>query len=156
MVDELVGANPAELENKVMRHKVDAAVPFAGKGFTLAGSSDPANEMSLRDARLKAYGATVSAKPSAPITTTPQSTSPFVAMEVSTEQDPELAEALRLSCQPSTKPTTAANANAAAAAAAATAAVEKDRIETEEAEAEQRLEDQKWDEEMVTHLITWS
>lgn len=56
-VDELRGANPQELESKVIRHKVDIN-PFGGSGFTLSSSVPGSEEtpQSLREARLRAMG----------------------------------------------------------------------------------------------------
>ncbi|KAJ1402087.1 hypothetical protein B484DRAFT_405513 [Ochromonadaceae sp. CCMP2298] len=58
LVDEMKGANPTELEAKVVQYKVQTD-PFGGSsGFKLAGDVDPnAPALSAREARLKAFAA---------------------------------------------------------------------------------------------------
>lgn len=55
-VDEMKGADPRGLEDKVARHKVDVD-PFKGSGYKLSAGNDDAPAMSAREARLKAFAA---------------------------------------------------------------------------------------------------
>jgi thioredoxin 1 len=52
-VDEMKGANPTTLEQKINQHKLNAN-PFGGTGNKLSGTTG--NELSAREARLKAFG----------------------------------------------------------------------------------------------------
>lgn len=153
LVDEMKGANPKGLEDKIIQHQVDVN-PFQGSGFSLGGGEPvaaPQSEASLREARLRALqgrGMTVAAPSPAPAPAPAA-----VPARAAAEEDEDIAMAIALSMQDgaagdsSTVPPTNSSTTATAAAAAAAAA--QDARDNEEAEAEQRKEDQIWDDEMV-------
>ena len=101
-VDEMRGADPRGLEQKILQHKVDITTSFAGKGMTL-GSQSPAWDGvgmppgdNARAARLKAFGAIdqKASKSEANLTTTINDTT---ATPMETEDDEALAEAIKMS-----------------------------------------------------------
>ena len=104
-VDELKGANPRALEDKILQHKVSGA--FGGSGYTLGASAAPAwngvgqppgpGPVNARDARLRALGQLEAKKPSSEYKSSADvKTSATLAKDVPDEDD-ELAMAIALS-----------------------------------------------------------
>lgn len=150
--DEMKGANPMALEQKINAHKVEVN-PFAGEGFKLVSANTENPPGNAREARLRAFGNIEGAhvKPAAKAET------PKSAEE--DDEDAALAKALALSIAD------AANTNSKPSAAAAAAPSAEDLAEMAAMEAEQEALDQQalqqsaianaasanseWDEEMV-------
>ena len=146
MLDEIKGANPGELENKVIKYKVDPVQSFAGSGFTLGAATDSDQSgLSLREARLKAFQ--IASNP-IPNPATAASSQP---MDV--EADEDLAKAIALSIEEAQSTNTGGGGKLSGETSLATKvndkAAEQDKLDTAEAEAEQAREDAEWGEEMV-------
>lgn len=164
VVDEMKGANPNTLEEKVIKYKVDVN-PFKGAGNTLSGGSSDPNMPALnaREARLKAFGALEGphVKPAA-------KESKHVDQD---EEDEALARALELSLaengskgpSPAAVPSAASPVRSTPAPAAVSQAQQKqDDADYAAAAAELELQEssgpvehfqeapgQQWEEEMV-------
>ena len=154
MVDEIKGANPAEIEKRVIQHKVEID-PFAGQGFTLASSGPPAssNPQDMREARLKAMGVSSAAAnvPPAPAKSASTGGKDVFALAAAAsmmeDDDEEIAKAIALSMEQAAAASSGEKATAAAEPTASVAeqrtakakadAAAQDAIDTAEAEAEQ-------------------
>jgi thioredoxin 1 len=145
-VEEMMGANPQMLEQKVLQYKTDAVSSFGGSGVTLGTAAPSWDGIGLppgdnaRAARLKAFGALdqKSAGPKAVTDSKPAASIVEIgkiSMEV--DDDEALAKALQLS-QATDKGTQDALDDAEARAA----------IEAEMA-SEGNTGDQDWGEDMV-------
>ena len=146
MIDEIKGANPGELENKVIKYKVDPVQSFAGSGFTLGAATDSDQSgLSLREARLKAFQ--IASNP-IPTSTTPANAS---SQPMDVEADEDLAKAIALSIE---EAQSTGGGKLSGETSLATKvndkAIEQDKLDTAEAEAEQAREDAEWGEEMVS------
>lgn len=154
-VDEMKGANPTALEQKINQHKVNTN-PFGGTGNKL--SSSTGNEMSAREARLKAFGTLEPTR--APIP--PPAPAAAVAKPSTDEEDEDeaLQRAMALSIaeqQQAKSPAAPAASTSQQQEAADLAAAEQEFAALEAQNAAQAPEihtkptnsNGEWDEEMV-------
>lgn len=165
-VDEIKGANPSLLEQKVNQWKVDAAEPFAGRGFALGAGAGSADQ-DFREARLRAFQA---AMPSAANRThsAPATSSSFNAQILAhnsdgdaVDEDLALAQAMAMSMAeehgsavaPITANTTSLPSHPYSANTKSVAQQAQDASDWAEAEAEQlvqqQADDKEWGDEMV-------
>ena len=165
LVDEMKGANPVTLEQKVQQHKVSLD-PFGGStGHKLStpGGHEPA--LSAREARLKAFAALegthkqpAHAAPAAGSVSTAVGSGSGAGvgaakMDVEVHEEEEaLVKALQLSTADDSKPAAAAVASTAAAVEYAAAEAELDAQDAANAGPLQHFTaapGQEWEEEMV-------
>jgi thioredoxin len=147
MMEELKGANPSEIEKKVLQYRVANVSTFeTSAGHTLSGSADPnVPVLSAREARLKAFASMdgPSTKPAAPV---------VAAKPAADEEEEALAKAMALSLaedKSSDKKTPQSQREAAEYAAAE---AELDAQEARDAAPVQHFQEapgQSWEEEMV-------
>lgn len=163
LVDEMKGADPVSLEQKVVQHKVDTN-PFAKAGYKLSSAAD-ANQVALsaREARLKAFGSVEGphrSNSSAGYVQSKQQSSMNNDNEVlsalDVDEDEALSKALALSMQGAplqgnSKETSQKDQRDAAdyAAAAAELDAEQNGIAPEHFMAAPGQKDDAWEEEMV-------
>lgn len=131
MVDEIKGADPNLLEQKVIMHKVDVN-PFAGQGFKLTSDSS-APAMSAREARLKNFGALEGERK--PVV--PKPAAPSV-----NDEDEALSKAMQMSLAEEKSKDVKPSASTSEAEDIAAALAEQDSID-------QQAHDDEWGDEMV-------
>lgn len=164
LVDEMKGADPKALEQKVQQHKVDTN-PFKGAGNRLSDSPADSNvpALSAREARLKAFAAAEGEhkRPSPQPTAKPSG----AGAEAYDDEDEALSKALALSlADANAQPSTASDAPAKKEAAGTGRTAEQKRqdeadnaaaeaeLAAEQASAPQHFQEapgQQWEEEMV-------
>jgi len=95
LVDEMKGANPATLEEKINQHGV-ASNPFGGSGHKLASADADPNvpALSAREARLKAFASVEGPRKSAPATTAAAAAPPVAGAGAGAAEDCDEDEAL--------------------------------------------------------------
>jgi thioredoxin 1 len=169
LVDELKGANPQALEQKVMQHKVDTN-PFKGSGNRLSDSSADPNvpALSAREARLKAFGIHEGEKRPSPAPAVKHTSNPSGGAAEYDDEEEALAKALALSLADGKPASTVAESKKAASSVPAAAPVrsaaqqKQDDADFAAAAAEfdasqpdaavehfQEAPGQQWEEEMV-------
>eukprot|EP01031_Cornospumella_fuschlensis_P033337 gene33337-40327_t len=150
LVDEMKGANPQSLEQKVNQHKVNTN-PFGGSGNKLSAGASSAAPLDPREARLRQFAAMEASKKAADSVPAP----PAASVEPS-EEDLALQQALALSMadtqpaqQPAATSTGKMSAQDAADYAEALAHVDAAQNETSAPEIMKKTATEEWEEEMV-------
>eukprot|EP01039_Chlorochromonas_danica_P008045 gene8045-8875_t len=140
--EEMKGANPPVLEQKIQQYKPASA--FGGAGFKLQASTETAG-LSAREARLRQFGTLETSAPAAAPAPTPAPSQPMEV--VRNEEEEALAQAMALSLAENAS---RAEADAQDRADLAAAELELARLDHAAPEIHVHPTDgQEWEEEMV-------
>ncbi len=153
--DEIKGANPTAVEQKVMQYKI-SKTPFGGSGFKLQAKNAPSG-MNAREARLKQFAGMEGPRKessSAPLPTSVRASSTPAQGE--SEEEAALAQAMAISLAESQPASAQSKTSVSASQEAADYAAAKQELarieEGEEAAPEIHIaprNGEEWEEEMV-------